>query len=60
MGYSPNRACMFLQGPAFVILPKVLIQSSLRLSSSLTILASCKASCYEGGGYITDIKTKKE
>ena len=53
MGDSPNRDQMFLQGrPPFVILSNVLILSSLRLCSSVGILASCKASWYEDRGYI--------
>ena len=42
----------FDKGPVFVILSKVLIQSSLRLFSSLAILARFKALQYEDRGYI--------
>ena len=38
--------------PLFVILSNVLILSSLRLSSCVEILASCKASWYADRGYI--------
>ena len=42
---------MFWQGPAFCnLMSKVLVQSSLSRSSSLAILASCKASWFEDRG----------
>ena len=54
MGNRPYRGYTrcFDKGPPLVILSKALIQSSLRLSSSLAILAHCKASWYEDRGYI--------
>ena len=49
---DPIGVRCFDKGPPLVILSKALIQSSLRLSSSLAILARCKASWYEDRGYI--------